>query len=280
MASDERITLHEAAHRLGVHYMTAYRYVRTGRLKAESDDGRWLVDPADLDRLMAGDRRRGRGHARAEARTALTARLVAGDEPGSWTIVESALASGGEPADVLLEIVAAALHDVGEGWADGSLDVADEHRATAIAQRVIARLGPRSVRRGRKRGTIVVGAPAGEHHGLPSAILSDLLRAAQYEVHDLGANTPAASFAVAATTTGRLVAVMIGVTAAGHERSAARALRELRRAGVTAPLFLGGAAIRDEAHAQRLGADHWSGRDGRHAVDAVGRVLGAARPLA
>ena len=35
--SRELITLHEAAARLGVHYMTAYRYVRTGRLPAERD---------------------------------------------------------------------------------------------------------------------------------------------------------------------------------------------------------------------------------------------------
>ena len=35
--TQRRVTLHEAAERLGVHYMTAYRYVRTGRLPAERD---------------------------------------------------------------------------------------------------------------------------------------------------------------------------------------------------------------------------------------------------
>ena len=38
-----RVTLHEAAKRLGVHYMTAYRYVRTGRLPAERDGAHWLI---------------------------------------------------------------------------------------------------------------------------------------------------------------------------------------------------------------------------------------------
>ena len=38
------LSLQEAADRLGVHYMTAYRYVRTGRLRAVQD------------RLTSGDR--------------------------------------------------------------------------------------------------------------------------------------------------------------------------------------------------------------------------------
>jgi excisionase family DNA binding protein len=280
MAAGDRISLHEAAERLGVHYMTVYRYVRTGRLNAERHGSVWLVNPADVERLVAGPTRRPRGRARADARRTLASRLIAGDEPGSWTVVESTIASGAEPADVLVDVVGAAMHDIGEGWADGSLDVADEHRATAIAQRIVARLGPRFARRGRKRGTIVVGAPAGEQHGIPGAILADLLRAARYEVHDLGADTPAKSFPVAAAGARRLLAVMVGVTTPGLDRPAARALRELRRAGLPVPLFIGGAAIRDEAHAHHLGADHWSGRDGRHAVEIVERVLGSATKLA
>ena len=42
----EPISLQEAASRLGVHYMTAYRYVRTGRLPARRDGAQWFVDVA------------------------------------------------------------------------------------------------------------------------------------------------------------------------------------------------------------------------------------------
>ena len=48
----EEITLQQAADRLGVHYMTAYRYIRLGILGAHKVGGRWLVDPPDLDRLQ------------------------------------------------------------------------------------------------------------------------------------------------------------------------------------------------------------------------------------
>src|SRR5581483_9087360 len=95
-----RITLQEAATRLGVHYMTAYRYVRTGRLPGERSGANWLVDPAALDRLgpaAPSAPRPPRGTARAEAPGRLAARLVAGDEAGAWHLVETALTSGLDP---------------------------------------------------------------------------------------------------------------------------------------------------------------------------------------
>jgi len=42
------MTLQEAAERLGVHYMTAYRYVRTGKLPAEKVGVHWMVDRTDV----------------------------------------------------------------------------------------------------------------------------------------------------------------------------------------------------------------------------------------
>src|SRR5581483_8712930 len=200
-----RITLQEAATRLGVHYMTAYRYVRTGRLPGERSGANWLVDPAALDRLgpaAPSAPRPPRGTARAEAPGRLAARLVAGDEAGAWHLVETALTSGLDPDEVYLDLLVPALRGVGDGWADG---------------RLIGRLGPRFARRGRKRGTVVLGAPPGEEHGLPCAIVADLLRAARFDVVDLGADTPAASFAAAAAGADRLVAVLIGATTSGRD---------------------------------------------------------------
>jgi excisionase family DNA binding protein len=272
MMSRTQITLQEAAERLGVHYMTAYRYVRTGRLPASRQGVQWLVDPADLARLTGGGDRRRRGDVWTEAPRTLASRLVAADEAGSWAVLESALASGADPDRVLVDLLGPALTEIGDGWAAGTLDVADEHRATAVAQRLVGRLGPRFARRGRKRGMIILGAPAGEEHALPSAILSDVLRGARFEVQDLGADTPAESFAAAAAHMDRLLTVMIGVTTPGNDRAVRQVVRALRSSGVTAPLIAGGAAIENADHAQRLGADHWSGHDARTALATVERL--------
>jgi len=277
----ELITLHEAAERLGVHYMTAYRYVRTGRLAAERDGVQWRVDVRELDRFSndaadpAPGRRSPRRASVGSPRT-LARLLMAGDETASWTFVENALTGALEPSQVYVELLAPALGIVGADWAAGRVSVADEHRATVVAQRLIGRLGPRFARRGRKRGSVVVAAPAGERHALPSAMLADLLRGAGFEVIDLGADVPPESVVDAARRANRLLAVAVGATAAGNERSIRAAVRALRNAGVAVPILVGGAAITDEAKAFALGADAWTGPDGASALSALEHAIATA----
>ena len=274
MAS-ERIGLREAAERLGVHYMTVYHYVRTGRLPAERHGSTWSVDVADLATISQRPSRASattkaapkRGSSRAPRRHRLVERMVRGDEAGAWLIVESALASGATPSDIYQDLMAPALHDVGDRWVDGSISIADEHMASVVATRMVGRLGPRFARRGRTRGSVVVGTPSGESHSLPGAMLADQLRGAHFEVIDLGVNAPVESFVQTARGADRLVAVLIGVTRSGLDDTVRATIDGLTSIG--APVLVGGRAIVDEAHARRLGAVGWTGPSAMTAVAAV-----------
>jgi len=270
------IGLQEAADRLGVHYMTVYRYIRTGRLPAVKEGGQWRIERAAVDRLRrpAVPRRRAPRHTWATGR--MLDRLVAGDELGVWQLVESALTGGAEPSEVHLELIVPALRAVGERWAKGELTVADEHRASVVARRVISRLGTRFTRRGRKRGAVVLGAVAGERHEIPGAIVADQLRGAGFDVIDLGGDTPADAF-VSAARQHNPICVLISVTGAGHEGAVVEALTALR-AGIEVPILLGGAAVANEKVALRLGADRWTGIDARHVVAAVEELLRSRTP--
>ena len=291
------VTLNEAAERLGVHYMTVYRYVRTGRLPGRKVGVEWRVDPADLDafagraaaaglqpthrteppgtdRPSAGpdgndDLARPRSRRRVDHARRLVDRLVAGDEQGSWDIVQNAMASGIDATDVYLEVVTPALATIGDEWSDGTISVGQEHQASVVVHRLIGRLGPQFARRGRKRGTIVLGAPAGDNHALPSALFADLLRGEGFTVIDLGSDTPPASFVDAALGAERLVAVGITATALDNEVAIAEAITALRGATDTTIVVGGGAAA--EPDAERLGADCWGG-SGRDALALFGRL--------
>src|SRR5215213_2054276 len=199
------VSLREAAEILGVHYMTAYRHVRTGRLPAHRVEGRWRVRRADLDgRPEPTPHERGGPAAIGATRRRLCERLVAGDEVGAWAVIEEALVGGLEPVDVYLALLAPVMHSIGEGWRAGTVSIDDEHRASAVSHRLVGRLGPRFARRGRPRGTVLLAGAPGDGHALPTAIAADVVRAAGFAVIDLGAAVPPADLARAAAAIDRL----------------------------------------------------------------------------
>ncbi|MFZ0249347.1 MAG: B12-binding domain-containing protein [Acidimicrobiales bacterium] len=274
--------LQEAADRLGVHYMTAYRYVRTGRLPATRIGAQWWVDPADLRAAGVGTAVAGRTRtttrtaSQAAAARRLEDRLVAGDEPGAWSIVEGRLGSGTEPDDVLLDGLGRAMRSVGAGWEAGDYTVDDEHRASGVASRIVARLGGRFTTRGPKRGSVILGAPSRELHGLPTAMAANVLRGRGFEVVDLGADVPADAFGSAVSKTPGARAVAVGVTAGNRDRSVRAIVRAVHDVSPGLPVLVGGAGITGEEHAARLGAA-WSGRDARSLGEAI-EGLGRAAP--
>lgn len=260
--SARHYTLSEVAERLGVHYMTAYRYVRTGRLWAHQRGTQWLVDESELERFKNSDPpRRDRDststhRSRRPSVNRLVARLIVGDESGCWTIVQEFQGGGATSKVVYLELFAPAMRTIGERWALGQISVAEEHRASAVMHRLIGRMGPQFRPRGPRRGSVVIGAPSGELHGLPVALAADMLRSTGFNVVDLGADVPTDAFVGCARDTDDLVAVAIGVTAAQHRASTARLIETLRRSELNVPIVVGGTGL-SERDAQRLGADQW-----------------------
>jgi len=270
----EPLTLAEAADHLGVHYMTAYRYVRTGLLPATKTGGSWLISPPDLATLKRGQvtpQPRAQGTKATQGR--LLSRLLAGDEAGAWGLLEAALASDTKPDEILLDLIAPALRVVGARWESGELSIADEHRASAVASRLISRLGGRFGRRGVKLGTVVLASPAGEMHSAPVAITANLLRWRGFDVVELGADTPADALAEAVTSASDVLALGLACTTFGTDRMAGTAIARVRRVSPETVVLLGGGAISGSAQAQHIGADLYTGHRADEVVRAVEGLL-------
>ncbi len=242
------VTLHEAAERLGVHYMTAYRYVRQGQLNATRTSAGWRVALNDIEQFSRpggstpGETSKTRARRNAPWASRLEARLIAGDVEGAWSVIESAMAAGSTVDRVYTEYITEAMESIGARWAAGELAVADEHRATVVVQRLLGRLGPQLNRRGRSRGTVVVGSPFGEHHSIPSAVVADLVRAEGWSVIDLGSDCPANSFTQVVEETDA-VAVLLSVS---HDHSFPAAVEVTVEVQATHPQTLvitGGRAV-------------------------------------
>lgn len=258
MVTDD-LTLQQAADTLGVHYMTAYRYVRTGMLDAVKSGGMWRVSPRAVARFRAGTEAgpvvRGR---RAPWSTRLEARLLAGDSAGAWGVVEAAMVAGVELAEVYLDVLSPAMVRIGERWSRGEIDVANEHRASGVATRLIGRLGQRCLRPGRRRGVVIIGAPAGEAHSLPVLVLGDLLRLRSWEVCDLGVDVPPGSFVHAVREQPDAVAVGLSASSPVGLVAMAETCGTIRAAFPDQLVVIGGRVISGVGHARSFGGDTYA----------------------
>lgn len=242
------ISLRDAAARLGVHYQTAYKWVRDGALPARKVGASYLIAEDDL---TAFESARGAGRPAPEeirvrdwaARAGLfTAALLAGDERTAAQVV-TRLRDGGIPLlDLVERVITPALAQVGDGWAAGEVAVAAEHRASAICERVLADLS-RPVP-GRPRGTVVVATPPDERHALPALMAACVLREDRWRVHHLGADMPAddlADFAVGAAAD----LVVLSVTSPAGAAAATRAADALAARELTVLTGRPGASLRE-----------------------------------
>jgi MerR family transcriptional regulator, light-induced transcriptional regulator len=219
--------LAEAAERLGVHYQTAYRWVREGRLPAVRVRGRYQLTAADVDAFAAErDRPREVGPARGRRsweRLAdrLFEALRAGDERTATDLVQRLHAQQETVLDVISEVIAPALARIGDDWHTGDLSIVEEHRASEIAERLLVSLDQRRV--GRPRGRAVVAGPEGEQHGLPIAMAAAALRQDGWTVELLGRDVPLDSLAhFVDVSTPDLVVLTVTSASAAPAATAAR----------------------------------------------------------
>ncbi len=223
--TDAVLTLQEAADELGVHYMTAYRYVRLGVMEASKSGGIWQVQRSALDRFRAEateaaaatgpSGKGGPRNRKAPWSARLEARLVAGDAPGCWSVVEAAMTAGAELDEIYLDVLTPAMVSIGERWAKGELD---------------------------------------EFHALPVAMRGDLLRLRGWEVSDFGVDVPRTSIVHVIRATPDLLAVGLSAMSSDNLVALGEACVAAREADPEVLVVVGGHAVVDDEQALALGA--------------------------
>ena len=276
------LNIKQVAAELSVHYMTAYRYVRTGRLPARKVGTGWVVSASDLARFVERPLsliRSEEGTFGADWRERLRLTLVIGDEMAAWRVVEQALAAGHSPTECYIDFIVGAINEISDRSQPPRKPEASEYLATATATRLVARLGARFRRPGRSRGTIVFGAPLGEHHVLPISVVADLVRLNGFNCLELGADVPPGAFAGAARDAYRLVAVGIGVTAVTNLDIVTTTIAAVHEVDPEIPVVLGGqAAAASSDVTARAGVTAWVS-DGAQAIEIFTDLARARRPL-
>ena len=162
------------------------------------------------------------------------------DAADLYAVLEQAALSLGVPA-FIDEVAAPALTRVGEGWAEKSLSVAQEHMATAVFRRILGWLF-RVYEVSGSAPRLVVATPPGQVHELGALMVATSAAAEGWGVTYLGPDLPVADLLSAVEQTGAR-AVAISAVYVPETVDLIAALREMR-AGLPerVPLLVGGAA--------------------------------------
>jgi MerR family transcriptional regulator, light-induced transcriptional regulator len=179
----------------------------------------------------------------AESTQLFRTALLLGRRSAAVNIALEAIANGARPADVYLEFCSKALWQIGELWEGNQISVADEHRATAIVQYVIAQIYPRIPLQSLERGRVVVTGVEGEMHQLGANILADLLESEGWNVCFLGTNLPHSTI-LQKITAHRATAVFISATMPFNLTSVRRLVADIRNQfGPNILIVVGGQAF-------------------------------------
>jgi corrinoid protein of di/trimethylamine methyltransferase len=201
--------------------------------------------------------------------------VVKGDEDVAEDAARRGLEDGVTPLDLLEQGAVAGIYEAGQLWQDGEYflpDVILAAEAFNLAMKVIEPLLTGSA--GQKKGLVVLGSVAGDAHDLGKNIVIALLRAARYDVVDLGTDVPADKFVEAVRERGP-AALGLGAYMTTTMRNMADVIGALDTAGLRdrVKVIIGGAAVTD-AYATQIGADGYAD-NAVEAVKLVDELVGA-----
>ena len=233
--------LGDAARTLGVHYQTAYRWIRTGALQAVKIDGEYRLTAEDVQSFAASRRAgqavgyTGRSRDWAGLVEQFYRAAVTGNETGARRVFERLHLARVPMLEQCEELVAPVARRLDAEFRDGAVLAAQVRLAAAISERLLRWAASRLPVPAAHRALVVT--PAGERHHLPVAMASSILRAERWAVAEIaGGAEPADLLAFAARMEPGFVVISTTVTEAAAKDLAAALSGTLR-----SPILVGGA---------------------------------------
>jgi methanogenic corrinoid protein MtbC1 len=184
---------------------------------------------------------------------------IAGQFGCAAGILKEARRRGHTLASVGDNVIAPAMHTIGDMWRAGKIGVLDEHTATFATAQALMDWRQSTQKTRPEGGVAIVGCSEGELHNIASIIIAGILESLSWKVIYLGHHTPVFSFAEAITKFSPDL-VCISITMTDNIERAARDYEKLRRAASKSgvKLVLGGEALKDECVRARFRGAHYA----------------------
>lgn len=182
-----------------------------------------------------------------------------GDEQACTEIVDSLLRSNEGIVPIYSRLFAESMKMIGQWWEVKAIDEGQEHLASAIIERLMARSLHYAAPPATGALRAVIGCSAGNWHTIGVRMISDVLRLSGWKCLYLGANVPTASF-LAAVREHEPDAVMVSCPIGDFVPDALDLVKKLSgEAPKGSMIGVGGAAaVMRSPEFREAGADFWS----------------------
>jgi len=174
-----------------------------------------------------------------------------GDEAACLEIVEAAFRAHTPLVDIYQELLTPAMALVGTWWKVHAIDEAQEHMATAITERMMARVSSITGPMRRLGKVALLGCAPNAWHVLGLRMISDLLKLHGWKTLYLGPNVPERSFLATVTTHEPDLVLLSCGSAEGIDStvSLVRRLSENRTRRLDYRIGVGGGAVYEHGEA-------------------------------
>ena len=196
-----------------------------------------------------------------------------GDDKLVVKTVDEALSAGMAPKDILDKGLVSSIRALGQLFKDGQAYLPEILISTRAMKSGVDKLSPLFASEDiPRKGTVVIGTVSGDLHDIGKNLVKMMLECNGYEVHDLGRDIPASTFAnVVRDTTPDIVGISaLLTTTMTHITNVVESLEE---AGIRqkVKVLIGGAPITRQ-FAEQVGAEGYAA-DCASAVDEADRLM-------
>ena len=210
-------------------------------------------------------------------REAYITAVLSGSAEQAHRVVDQGLAAGVIPSKLYLDVLMPVQVEIGARWHRGDVTIPQEHMATQITLREMARLRGMLKMRLKLGLKAVVSSVEGDQHFIGGQAIADFLVVDGWEVDFLGADIPTDHMVpYAKAREAHLICVSCSLTSLVPV--AKDLVAQLRKLPVPPKIMIGGAAfINQPGLAEQVGADAFS-NDPQEAVILARQVCGLLNP--
>lgn len=199
--------------------------------------------------------------------------VLSGSSEEASRIIDQGLAGGVIPSKIYLEVLMPVQIELGAKWHRGEISIPQEHIATQITLRQMARLKSLLKTRLRLGLKAVVSSVEGDQHFIGAQAVADFLSVDGWEVDFLGADVPT-DHLVPYTKARQSHLVCVSVSLTSLIPVAEKLIQELKKIEPAPKILIGGAAfVLNPALAEKVGADAYT-PDPQQAVVTARQVCG------